>query len=118
VLPAERRKVLQQVRGDRPAEVGEMLPGGLQVGRVPQDDGTCDEIERARPMALRLQRMVADTADPVEEDGAFQRIFGLALVEFAGSATPLFGLLDPVERYVEYGRSRRCPPICRHVISH
>ena len=39
----------------------------------------------------------ADAANPVEEDGAFQSIFGLTLIEFAGRATPLFGLLDPVE---------------------
>ena len=47
-----------------------MHPGGLQVGRVPQDDGTGDEVQRARPMALGLQRMIADTADAMEEDGA------------------------------------------------
>jgi hypothetical protein len=75
-----------------------MHPGGLQVGRVPQDDGTGDEVQRARPMALGLQRMIADTADAMEEDGAFQGIFRFSLVEFAGGAATLFGLLDPVER--------------------
>lgn len=102
--------MLQQVRRDRPAEVGEMHPGGLQVGRVPQDDGTGDEVQRARPMALGLQRMIADTADAMEEDGAFQGIFRFSLVEFAGGAATLFGLLDPVER--EQGTLER--PISRN----
>lgn len=74
-----------------------MHAGGLQVGRVPEDDSTGDEVERARPMGLGLQGVIADVADPVEEDGAFQCIFGLTLVEFAGCAAPLFWLLDPVE---------------------
>ena len=82
-----------------------MHPGGLQVGRVPQNYGAGDEVERARAMGLRLQRMIADTADPMEEDGTFQRIFGLTLVEFSGSATPLFGLLDPVERVLIFTES-------------
>ncbi len=118
MLPAKRREVVQKVGLDRAANAGEMRSGGLQVGRIPQDDGTGDEVERACAMALGLQRMIADAADAMEEDGAFQRIFCFPLVEFAGGAATLFGLLDPVECYVEYGRSRRCPPICRHVISH
>lgn len=32
-------------------------------------------------MALSLQRMIADTADAMEEDGAFQGIFRFSLVE-------------------------------------
>lgn len=75
-----------------------MHAGGLHVGRIPEDDSTGDEVECARSMGLGLQCVIADTADPVEKDGAFQRIFGLTLVEFAGRATPLFGLFDPIER--------------------
>ncbi len=97
MLPAERREVLQQVLRDRPAKAGEMHAGGLQVGRVPQNDGTGDEVERTRTMTLRLQRVVANTADAMEEDGVFQRIFCFPLVKFSGGAATLFGLLDPVE---------------------
>ena len=86
-----------------------MHPGGLPVGRVPQDDGTGDEVQRARPMALGLQRMIADTADAMEEDGAFQGIFRFSLVEFAGGAATLFGLLES-----SVNRVRSTRPISRN----
>lgn len=90
--------MLQQVWRDWASQIGEMRPDRLQVGRVPQDDGANHGVERARAMALRLQRVIANTADTMEENGAFYRIFRLALIEFAGSAATLFGLLDPIER--------------------
>ena len=98
MLPAERGEVLQEFRRDRSTKLDEMHPGGLQIGRVPQNYGTGDEIKRARTMALGLQRVIADTADAMEEDGPFQRIFRFPLVEFACGAATLFRLLDPVER--------------------
>lgn len=89
--------MLQQAWRNWTPQVGEMRPNRLQIGGVPQDDSASHKVERARPMALRLQRVIADTADPMEEDGAFQCIFRLALVEFAGGATTLFGLLNTIE---------------------
>ena len=53
---------------------------GLKAGRVPQNDGTGDEVERTRTMALSLQRVIADTTDAMKEDGAFQRIFSFFLL--------------------------------------
>lgn len=67
--------MLQQVRRDRSPKVGETHPSRLEVGRVPQDNSTGDEIERARTMALGLQRMIADTADAMEEDGPISTHF-------------------------------------------
>lgn len=58
----------------------------------------CPGDQRARATALGSQRVIANTTDSMEDDGAFQRIFRLSLVEFAGCTATLFRLLDPVER--------------------
>ena len=49
---------------------GEMRPNRVQVGGVPQNDCASHEVKRARAMALRLQRVIADTTDAMEDDGA------------------------------------------------
>ena len=49
---------------------GEMRPNRLQVGGVSQNDCASHEVKRARAMALRLQRVIADTTDAMEVDGA------------------------------------------------
>src|SRR3546814_6642274 len=48
-------------------------------------------------MALVLEGAVAQFAEPVEEDGAGERVAGLALVEDAAGAAPLVGIVEPVE---------------------
>lgn len=48
-------------------------------------------------MALVLECAVAQFAEAVEKDGAGERIAGFTLVEDAAGATPLFGIVEPVE---------------------
>ena len=48
-------------------------------------------------MALVLESAVAQFAEAVEEDGAGERVAGLALVEDAAGATPLVGIVEPIE---------------------
>src|SRR3546814_15459871 len=48
-------------------------------------------------MALVLEGAVAQFAEPVEEDGAGERVAGLALVEDAAGAAPLVWIVEPVE---------------------
>jgi hypothetical protein len=42
----------------------------------------------------------------MKEHGTRQAVAGLALVELLPSCTAQFGIVDPVERYVEYGPAR------------
>ena len=58
----------------------EMLADSVEVGSIPQHDRARVQVESARAMALRLQRVVPDATNPVEEHGAFKRVLGLALV--------------------------------------
>ena len=48
-------------------------------------------------MALVLEGAVAQLAQAVEEDGAGERVAGLALVEDAAGAAALLGVVEPVE---------------------
>ena len=48
-------------------------------------------------MTLVLEDAVAQFAETVDEDGAGERVTGLALVEDAAGAAPLLGIIEPVE---------------------
>ena len=91
MLPAEWRQVLEKIVRHRPTRSIELVLGGFEIGRVPEHDRARDQIERARAVALGLDAGIADTADAVEEDCAFERVFGLALVQLARDAASLIG---------------------------
>ena len=55
--------------------------GAFQVDGVPEDDGSDDQIETARPIALVFEAAVAQVALPVEEDRAGKSVPGFAFIE-------------------------------------
>jgi hypothetical protein len=59
VLPAERRKVGEQMVGDVLA-LPQSGDGALQVARIPQDDGGDEQIEAGGAVLLVLVGAVAD----------------------------------------------------------
>ncbi len=81
MLPAQRRQVLQQGVINGLAVAAQGVRGPLQVDRVPEHDGRCDQVEAAGPVALLLEAAVADFAQAIEEHGAGQRVASLALVQ-------------------------------------
>jgi hypothetical protein len=48
--------------------------GGLEIARVPQDDGGDDQVEAGRAVLLVLVGAVADFAEAVDEHGACQAV--------------------------------------------
>src|SRR3546814_2216912 len=70
--------MLQHVGRHGPTEAFQMPHGGFEVGRVPQNDGAGDQVERTRAVALGLEPMIPQSAGAVEEDGALQRVLRLA----------------------------------------
>ncbi|KDE19010.1 hypothetical protein BJI49_10125 [Acetobacter pasteurianus] len=96
MLPPQRREMLEQIRRNGSSLTFEMPHCGSEIGGVPQYDGAGDEIERARPMSLGLQSVIADPAGAMEKDGALEGVLGLSLVQLAGGAAAFFGELDPV----------------------
>lgn len=93
MLPSERGEVLEQGGVRRIVA----LFGVLQAGDVPKHDGGRDEVEGAGTMGLGLERAVSKASGAVEEDGALEGVLRFALVELAGGAAALLGMLDPVE---------------------
>ena len=81
MLPAERRKILQQAVIDDMAIATQPVCRSLQVNRIPQHDGSRHQVEAAGSVTLLLETAVADFPQAVEEHGAGQRVAGLALVE-------------------------------------
>ncbi len=53
----------------------------LQVDRVPQHDGRCDQVQAAGSVSLLLETAVANLPQPVEEHNAGQRVAGFAFVQ-------------------------------------
>lgn len=86
--------MLEQIRRNGSSLTFEMPHCGSEIGGVPQYDGAGDEIERARPMSLGLQSVIADPAGAMEKDGALEGVLGLSLVQLAGGAAAFFGELD------------------------
>ena len=67
-----------------------MTGGTVEVDGVPQDDGRDDQVEAGCPVPLVLEGAVAQFAEPVEEDGAGERVAGFARVEDGvGAATQI-----------------------------
>jgi hypothetical protein len=58
---------------------------------------------------LVLIGSVTDLAEAMQEHGTRQAVAGLALVELLPSRAAQFGIVDPVERYVEYGLQEKTP---------
>src|ERR1035438_2144425 len=55
--------------------------GAFEVDGVPKDDGSDNEIETTRPVALVLETAVTQVALPVEEHGAGKSVPGFAFIE-------------------------------------
>ena len=92
VLPAERRDVPHRIRAD--TEVGS---GEFEVARVPEDDGRDDEVETRGAIGLVLEGAVAQLAELAEEDGAGERVPGLALVQACLRAPAQVEVAQPVQ---------------------
>ena len=75
-----------------------MIDSALQAGRIPENEGRDEQVHTAGAVALVRRGAVADCAEPVEEDGAAERILLLPLVEAAVATAPQVGILQPVER--------------------
>ncbi len=60
------------------AEVG---GGHGEIARVPKDHGCDDEVQPGGAIRLVLEGSVAQLAELAEEDGASERVAGLALVQ-------------------------------------
>ena len=55
--------------------------GAFEVDGVPKDDGSDNEIETTRPVALVLETAVTQVALPVEEHGAGKSVPGFAFID-------------------------------------
>ena len=53
----------------------------LQVDRVPQHDGRCDQVQAAGSVSLLLKAAVTDFPQTVEEHSSGQRVAGFAFVQ-------------------------------------
>src|SRR3954471_5378473 len=82
MLPAKRRQVGNEVIRNllNHAQGGNRT---VQIAGVPQDDGGDEEVEAGRAMLLVFVGTVADSAEPMKEDGPRQAVAWLALVELA-----------------------------------
>jgi hypothetical protein len=55
--------------------------GTFEIDGVPKDDGSDNEVETTRPVALVLETAVTQVTLPVEEDRASEGVSRLALIE-------------------------------------
>ena len=78
VFPPEGRDVAHGVWAD--PEVG---GGQREIAGVPEDHGRDDEVQPRGAIGLVLEGAVAQLAEAAEEDGAGERVPGLALVQAA-----------------------------------
>lgn len=97
VLPTQRRQVLEQLGLDLFPMPLQMVQYRLHVGRVPQDNGSGDQVEGACPVSLGLNPMVANPTGAVKEDRPLEGVLRLALVQLTCGAAPFFRLFDPIE---------------------
>ena len=82
VLPAQRRDVFQQRVLNVSSCSLQVRDRAVDIDSIPVYDRTNDEIETGGAEGLTLERSVTDFATlAVEEDGAFEFVRSLALVE-------------------------------------
>lgn len=75
----------QQGIWDHIATAARGVEGASEIDGVPECDSRCNQGQTARPMLLRLGGAVAQASEPVEADGAGERVARLALVQrYAG----------------------------------
>ena len=80
MLPAQRGDVGEQLVGHVDAAAAQMTDSSVEIDGVPERHGRGDEGQAGGAMALVLEGAVAQFAEAVEEDGAGERVAGLALV--------------------------------------
>jgi hypothetical protein len=81
VLPAERGEVGEERFGHHLAAVAQRVERAVQVHAVPERDSGSDEGQPAGAVLLRLDGAIAQAAEPVEADGAGERVAGLSLIQ-------------------------------------
>ncbi len=97
MLPAERGDVGEQIVENVDANRAEMLDRAVEVEGVSERHrGRCQR-QPGRAVPLVLERAVAQLAQSVEENGARERVAGLALVEDETGAASLLGIVESVE---------------------
>lgn len=94
VLPAERRDVGQQGVGDVFTVAAQPVDRAAEVDRVPERGGGRDQGQPARAVLLQLDGAVAQLPEPVEADGAAERVAGLALAQLRRGVPPERRLLE------------------------
>ena len=97
MLPAERGDMPDQLGRHRPAAMSERIERRLQIARVPQDDGSDQQVQPRCPIGLVLERAVAQLAQAVEEYRASKRIACFSLVQPGVGAPAQLAAAEPVE---------------------
>src|SRR3546814_8526871 len=97
MLPAQRGDVGEQFVGHVDAAAAQMTDGAVEIEGIPERHGRGGEGQAGCTMELVLEGAVAQFDEPVEEDGAGERVAGLDLVEDDAGAAPLVGIVEPVE---------------------
>src|SRR3546814_5380381 len=90
-----------------------MTDGAVEIDGIPERHGRGGEGQAGCTMALVLEGAVAQFAEPVEEDGAGERVAGLALVEDAAGAAPLVWIVEPVEHERSEEHTSELPSLMR-----
>ena len=95
MLPAEWRKVLQQFGIDDLAVSSDGIDRPLDIDRVPEHDGCCDQGKAAGTIALLLETAVPYFSEPAEEDCSGQGIARFAFIEADLNAAAQLDALQP-----------------------
>jgi len=90
--------VRQKILVDIPAGIAQRLHRTLQVHSVPQNDCGHYQVETACAVTLILVAAITYFSEPVQEDGAGQRVPGLTLIQANLNPTAQFDVLHPVKR--------------------
>ena len=97
MFPTQWSDMEEQGVGYVDATVTQMTGGPVEIDGVLQDDGRDDQVEAGGAVPLVLEDAVAQLAESVEEDGAGERVVGLALVKVGVGALAQVGIVKLVE---------------------
>ena len=97
VLPAKRRKVLQQALIDVISAVSQNADCAVKIYRVPQSDGRSHEVQAAGSVALLLDAAVTQLAKTAEKHGSGQGVTCLTLIQTNVHLAAQRGVLQPSE---------------------
>ena len=97
VRPTEWRDVAKKVRVWELPNRSEMVGGPSDIGRVPKDDGSDDQVERSGAALLSGPGPVVDMPLGVREDGAGEGVSCLAFAKPRLASLTELGIFEPVE---------------------